>query len=283
LNGIFRLLSQRDLVFPFFFEPDENDSITIENIDKEKKYNIGLWDKKSVNKLYINKEPSTSSFFPHNSKVSHQFETAVWKVRELDYSSEVECDTFDNVVESKNIPDYLKLDVHGAEFKVLAGAKKNLLNNYPLVSVETWVLDIYKGAKYEHEVTKLMYDYGYQILDSFPCFQAKHKIQSKRKIYTTRFGKRIGNEVLYVKRPENIIKKDDATFIKHIALLELFGFRDVSLYMMDTFLMEDKSLHKKIYNTLIKNSEKESSYFFKIKYKVLRKMLNLNHIPSFKN
>ena len=199
---------------------------------RKKKYNIGLWDKKSVNKLYINKEPSTSSFFPHNSKVSHQFETTVWKVRELDYSSEVECDTFDNVVESKNIPDYLKLDVHGAKFKVLAGAKKNLLNNYPLVSVETWVLDIYKGAKYEHEVTKLMYDYGYQILDS--------------------------------------------------ALLELFGFRDVSLYMMDTFLMEDKSLHKKIYNTLIKNSDKESSCFFKIKYKVLRKMLNLNHIPSFK-
>lgn len=103
----------------FSFEPQQEAFKVLEKKFKNSKdtdislYNIWFWDNKEeliLHKTDINDTSASIISSPHEA---HK------------YSEIIKIDTIDNFVEEKNIPyiSYLKLDIEGAEYKALLGAK----------------------------------------------------------------------------------------------------------------------------------------------------------------
>ena len=98
--------------------------------------------------------------------------TSYWGEGLLDTISQVEVstttvDTFCLETGISHI-DIMKMDVQGAEFSVLAGAKDSLANKrISLIYTEVIMCPTYKGQHKLHEYLSFMDSYGYDFLDFF--------------------------------------------------------------------------------------------------------------------
>jgi FkbM family methyltransferase len=78
---------------------------------------------------------------------------------------EVDITTIDNIAkEYRKIPDMLKLDLQGGEFKALLGAKK-VLKSVELCIIEFGCLDAYVDRTTPRQVMDIMYDNGFCLYD----------------------------------------------------------------------------------------------------------------------
>jgi FkbM family methyltransferase len=80
-------------------------------------------------------------------------------------SIRVELNTLDHLRESGKIPkpDVIKIDVEGAEFKVLTGSIKTLKNDQPVVLIEVFDAALCGQLSTAADVLSLLEDLGYQI------------------------------------------------------------------------------------------------------------------------
>ena len=127
--------------------------------------NIGAWNENGFRRFFITSLSGEGSLIRQKE---HRFicgEIKV-KVRKLD-----------EVLEELNIKrmDYIKIDVEGAEYEVLEGLKKILLNCSPVVVVEVLsenyrkVLSYMKGLGYESTEIKMSVDMSYFIFSKKSC------------------------------------------------------------------------------------------------------------------
>lgn len=78
----------------------------------------------------------------------------------------VSCSTIDYVAELQNIrPDIVKIDVEGAELKVLAGGTKTLSSYQPILFIEV------KASNFD-EASARLGSYGYELFDAATCAPA---------------------------------------------------------------------------------------------------------------
>jgi FkbM family methyltransferase len=154
----------QSLIYSFEpFEPNFNElaKLTSQQI---KSFNIGLSDEAKFGTLCINAGSSTNSILPLNKNASK-----LWGgIEDLNPVSKINCEfsTIDIFMEKNliNYIDFLKIDVQGAEFKVLEGAKKNLLSqNIKLIQVEVIVVSTYEGQKTMGFYLDLFESYGYKL------------------------------------------------------------------------------------------------------------------------
>ncbi len=105
--------------------------------------NWAVYSKKARLKLYLPDEDS--GYTMHHSLMTNYLTTKYSKEIEGKYI-EVEADTLDNLLKSRNITtaDWIKIDVEGAEYEVLKGAKEILSANKPTsILVEVHGKDTY--------------------------------------------------------------------------------------------------------------------------------------------
>ena len=81
------------------------------------------------------------------------------------------------------------------------------------------------------KVISLMYEYGYEILDMELCAAEKHKTKFKTISKQTVSG----YEIIFGKKNIESIT-DYNSKIKYALLLDLFGYKDMSLYLNDNFI-----------------------------------------------
>ena len=97
------------------------------NIKKLKAFNIGFSNKKSMEKLLVNSEKTTTKFFITFSSNAKK----VWGLDSLCNTESIfsSFNTIDNFMNEEDITkiDFMKIDVQGAEYLVLDGAKEALL------------------------------------------------------------------------------------------------------------------------------------------------------------
>lgn len=155
----------------YAFEPFPNSyADLVSNTDQYQNIyaiNKGVADKEGISSFNSNK------FAPTNSLLdTHEDGASVWGTDLLDTvrTINVELTTVDSFVEINNIEkiDILKMDVQGAEYLVLEGAKKSIEKGIiKLIYTEIMTLPTYKGQRHFDEMIKLMRTYGFSLFNLY--------------------------------------------------------------------------------------------------------------------
>jgi FkbM family methyltransferase len=107
----------------YLFEPEEEAyNNLIKKFDKRKNvfiFNTGLYDKKSIETLYVARKKQCSSLLPPNLEIINKYNAKRFLT---DFTSEIKVDRLDAILsEDLEIIDLLKLDTQGTEYEILVG------------------------------------------------------------------------------------------------------------------------------------------------------------------
>lgn len=154
-----RWLGVKELVKFLTFEPNPRpDAVADESTVN---FPIGLWSVKEKRKLYLTALSDASSLLPVNEAAfaDFQVQAGMKVVGEM----ELALDTFDNCIASRVelSPDFLKVDVEGAELEVLRGAGKALEQSVLGVRVETRLERLWQGAPLLWETNEFLRAKGF--------------------------------------------------------------------------------------------------------------------------
>ena len=124
-------------------------------------------------KLHINSDLTCNSLFSRPKSGPVYYSEKSQNVDEI----EVDTITVDSFCERENIEriDILKLDVEGAEKKVLSGACNKLSkHNIYLIYTEVMFVSHYEGGCMFHELTSFLEQYGYTLFNFYNLKRAKN-------------------------------------------------------------------------------------------------------------
>ncbi|MCH9734998.1 MAG: FkbM family methyltransferase [Actinomycetia bacterium] len=242
------------------FEPDADEARRLnQKFGRRKYFDIALWSEKTAREVFINEWESTSSMYPPNTEYISKFEPQHWTGRRPKLVQSVECETLDGILNNNRIiPDFIKIDTQGSELEILKGAEFLLRRHSPMVTCETWCYEVYKGAHMMHDVIGFMDCAGYQVFDMELAASWRHKSDRVQEVSAKR--KAIGYEVLFVKKFEDMSPEDGASFLKSLLLLELYGYRDYAIFLLEqkpSLSIQEGQLRELFY----KNSQRESSIY----------------------
>jgi FkbM family methyltransferase len=102
--------------------------------------------------------------------------------------------TLAHLVKQHNLPlpDFIKMDVQGAEYLIINGSPE-IIKNAEAIVLETKILEYNKGAPFAHTIIALMSELGYSFIDVFEC----------NYLYT---GELNEIDLLFVKQDSKLIK-----------------------------------------------------------------------------
>jgi FkbM family methyltransferase len=167
-------------IFPdasiYCFEPFDESFRQLENLSENKMirtYQTAVSDYLGRTKLHVNKDLTCNSFFPRPESGQVYYPDEAQNIGEV----EVDTTTIDSFCERENIEqiDILKMDVEGAEKKVLSGARDKLSkHNIYLVYTEVIFVPHYEGGCMFHELTAFIEQYGYTLFNLYNLKRAKN-------------------------------------------------------------------------------------------------------------
>ena len=167
-------------IFPgaaiYCFEPYAESFRQLEKLSEDKMvrtYQTAVSDHTGKTKLHINADLTCNSFFSRPISGPVYYPEKAQNVGEI----EVDTTTIDSFCKRENIEriDILKMDVEGAEKKVLSGACEKLSkHNIYLIYTEVMFVPHYEGGCMFHELTGLLEQYGYKLFNFYNLKRAKN-------------------------------------------------------------------------------------------------------------
>lgn len=160
----------------FCFEPFDDSFQKLERLSNNKlvhPYQMAVSDHIGKIKLYVNEDLTCNSFFPRPKG------GPTYYPRKAEHIDQIEVDTItiDTFCERKKIEqiDILKLDVEGAEMRVLKGACDKLSKHaISLIYTEVMFTAHYEGGCMFHELTGFLEQYGYTLFNLYNLKRAKN-------------------------------------------------------------------------------------------------------------
>lgn len=235
------------------FDPDPDASFN--NVSPQDiVFHKALWNSSGKININIAKDPRASSALPFNRELQKHIDP-YYTERNVDKTVEVETISLDELLlQQKDLKiDFIKLDIHGAEYEVLKGATHTLKNTIGLL-IESWVIPIHKGQKLRAHVEVLAYDH------QFYAFEENY--QSKWIRNKSKFTKEqpIAIDTLSFKDPilDNNIT-DSISAIKLIGVANLFDHNGYALQLNTYFYTQgilDRKTHDLISNFINTHSTK---------------------------
>ena len=128
---------------------------------------LALSDTNAPQTFFVNEAEATNSLKPVSDEAAEHW--GAGRVKPTEEIS-IACETLDAVCAAENIEsiDILKIDVQGAEYEVLQGARGMLGKHaIKLIQFECILAQTYAGQRPMHEYLALMDSLGYQFLDFF--------------------------------------------------------------------------------------------------------------------
>jgi FkbM family methyltransferase len=167
-------------IFPgariYCFEPYAESFHQLEKLSENKMvrtYQTAVSDHIGKTKLHVNVDLTCNSFFSRPKSGPAYYPEKAQNVGEI----EVDTTTIDSFCERENIEwiDILKMDVEGAEKKVLNGARDKLSkHNIYLIYTEVMFVPHYEGGCMFHELTGFLEQYGYSLFNLYNLKKAKN-------------------------------------------------------------------------------------------------------------
>ena len=166
-------------IFPeatiYCFEPFPDSFRKLEELSRNQKikvYQMAVSDQVDKTKLYVNADITCNSFFPRPKDGTKYYPVKAEHIDQI----RVDTITIDNFCDREQIEhiDILKIDVEGAETKVLNGARSKLSNQaISLIYTEVMFTAHYEGGCLFHELAGLLEQYGYTLFNFYNLKRAK--------------------------------------------------------------------------------------------------------------
>lgn len=245
------------------FEPDNN--AAIETSENHTVIPKALWSHPAKLQLHLANNPYVSSVYPPDEKVVN----LLWKKDKLRISRatskvlEVNSESLDNLILSKDLEniDFIKLDIHGAEYEALIGAK-DILDNLAIgVLVETWSMPVHQGQKLHSHVESYLNDKGFYMFAQLATGSAKRNNR-----FTTFSARQTFKwDCLFFKEMLLLDKNKFQTIkvLKLIGIADLFGYYGYAIELLDA-LSENGEIEKALTDKLFKHISNKSD--LKVKY-----------------
>ena len=207
-----------------------------EKLSNEKRIiNKGLWSKQDKKKLYIlgNRLGSSSMYEPDKKKLDlHNVKEENYKNYDVTKTTEIECDSINNLLSELNIKnlDYLKVDTQGAELEILNG-----IGNYRplLIKIETHIFSMYKDVPSWHKLLNHLYELNYVVIDWKGIGEHNTRVPAEMDmILIPNFNNNEGKNLI-------INSKE-----KFISLLLIFGQLNLLKLILKRFNIDNKELEK---------------------------------------
>lgn len=166
-------------IFPggqiYAFEPFQDSFSNLQKLTKQHPNiypaNLAVLDFVGTTQLNINNDPTCNSIFPRPTNAVKYYSPSSENVQNV----EVNTTTVDDFCQQKQIKfiDILKIDVEGAEIKVLSGATQMLAQHaVGLIYCEVMFISHYQGGCLYHDIAEYLANYGYSLFNLFNLKQA---------------------------------------------------------------------------------------------------------------
>jgi FkbM family methyltransferase len=145
------------------FEPDLG--ATVDTGPSEKVLRKALWSAPGSVELHLTRERSCSSIYPPDTSLLSRFIDVLGPSgRHVDECVEVPATSIDEALGAAHLglPDFIKLDIHGAEYEALVGASEALANQTVGVLVESWQVPIHRGQHPASQLDGLLQNLGFR-------------------------------------------------------------------------------------------------------------------------
>lgn len=130
-------------------------------------HELALSDQEGKSLFHVNSAPATNSLLATDSRAGAYFDASLYETKQ---QVEVHTTTVDAFCQARNLPavDILKLDVQGAEYAVLEGAKGLLAQGkISLIFTEIIMIPTYQGQRKFHDYLGFFDQFGYDLFDIY--------------------------------------------------------------------------------------------------------------------
>ncbi|MCG3204383.1 MAG: hypothetical protein KCHDKBKB_01098 [Elusimicrobia bacterium] len=165
-----RWIPLRDHLSVVGFEPDPVECQRLnETAHKNEVFiSTALADQKQQRILNLTQSPGCSSMLMPNREFLNRFPKS--ERYQVEKTVQVSVDTLDHALNSVHVaPDFMKLDVQGAEIEVLRGAEESLDSLLGL-EVEVEFAEVYKGQPLFSHIDEFMRSHGFALFDLKRCW-----------------------------------------------------------------------------------------------------------------
>ena len=220
--------------YGFDADIDECERLNNQNNKKNVKYiNAALSDNSCLETLYVTNEPGRSSLFQPNSHLIGQFYDC--DGFEITKEISLKTTTLNKVIQSEDIdPDFIKLDVQGAELKIIKGTDASYENIIGF-EIEVEFIELYKKQPVFSEVDAYMRSIGFELFDL-------NRYWATRKSMTLNHSNRgqiIFGDAIYFRSKDSFFSIDQTSadsfrgkLLKYVCALSLYGFFDVAVSIL---------------------------------------------------
>jgi FkbM family methyltransferase len=241
-------------------EPEEcarlNEEFQRNGLTRSRVYPKALAGRTGMHPFYVTQHPFSSSLHRGNEAWLDRFPFTTLKVtREI----EVETATLDQFCAETALDhvDFIKVDVEGAEYDVLDGARRMLRAQRVLgIFTEFWWDPVIKGQKAFADIDTLLRDHGFRFFDldlhrycraTLPAARLQQELDgSGRRVVKVRidggYGQAWTGDALYFRDPVGELKAgsldpgwDREMLLRLCGLLDCFDYGDCALEVLETF------------------------------------------------
>lgn len=214
----------RNDVFSYEFDPQNNKEIK----KKDKKvFNTALWSTEGQKVFNQYKNGYSSSFFKINTHEMDKFYN--FDDHTLINQITIKTNTLDKLLNNEKSPDFLKLDVEGAELEILKGAG-NQISKLLGIEIEIQFLERYLNTPLFNEIDKFLKDNNFELV-----FLTTNSWKYKNFSYDFNTNHRlVWGDAIYIKKI-NFEKLVDPLIIKKLVIILLvYDLHDYAYNLIDS-------------------------------------------------
>lgn len=224
------------------FEPDvrsQDYSTTIRTVN----FATGLSDCQGEQILHLTKLPAASSLYPLNLEQLQSFANYEW--HELVGKVPITLDTLDHCLAQRPElkPDFLKVDVEGADLDVLKGGICTLRETVLGLQVEVSFIERHQGAPFFSEVDRFLRGQGFALF----ILAREHWLRRSRVYGVNSHPQLIWGDAVYVLTKVDFLGRINATspdmqlsqVVKFLVILLGYGLHDYAIEVIESVADEN--------------------------------------------
>ncbi|NET01101.1 MAG: FkbM family methyltransferase [Sphaerospermopsis sp. SIO1G1] len=224
------------------FEPDTR-SQDYTTTNKTVNFATGLSNIKGQQCLYLTKLPAASSLYPINSEQIQNFANKDW--HEVVGSTLIELDTLDNCLATRQElkPDFLKVDVEGADLDVIKGGVNALENSILGLQIEVSFIERHKGAPCFSETDTFLKSQGFDLF----ILAREHWLRKNLVHGINCHPQLIWGDAVYFLNKDKLFARIESVesqekpvlLIKYLVILLAYGAYDYAIEIIDDALSQN--------------------------------------------